>query len=136
MAEHGAQTLVGFAGSGIEDDAADWTVEAMNRADVGFPGLVVLLRDVLGHDFTQARFARAAALDDIATAFVDCYNVVVFVQHLKVVLRAVDNGGFGGFDEAMECAVVASRCLSAPLVSHQYCSDSLGKSTARTSLTY
>ena len=107
----------------------------MDGPDVGLPWLVVLLGDVLGHHLAEAGFARPAALDHVAASLVHGHDVVVLVEHLQVVFGAVDNGGLGFFDKPMKGPVV-SAALRGVAVGHQYCSDSFGKSTARTSVTY
>ena len=71
---------MGFGGARVQNDAADRAVQTVHRPDVSLAWLVVLLCDILRHDFAQARFASAASLYDIAarlltaTMWLSSYN--------------------------------------------------------------
>ena len=111
---------------GVEDDAADRSVDAVDGAKPGLTGLVVLDPQVFADDVVEGAVVGDVALDDVAGALVDRDDVVVLVQDLQVLRGAHDDGHLG----------LVGKRGSVALLAHQYCSLSLGKSLDRTSETY
>lgn len=110
--EHVEQAIQGLGRAGIKDYSTHRTVKPVYGANEGLSGLVVFDPNVFLDDFAQGRIAGDVALDDVGVAFVYSDDVVVFIEHLQVLLIAHDDGVAGFLCKvrhALELSIVRAR---------------------------
>lgn len=67
----------------------------MHCANEGESRLIIFLLDVALYDVAQRLVATDVALNDVRVSLVNNYDVIVFVQHTKILYGAHYNGFFG-----------------------------------------